>query len=181
MSEQDRRAPSSKRLFFALWPDTALQEELHALAATMLPPGDGRRTPSANIHLTLAFLGSVSPEDQVCYEQAADRIRAERFNLTLDARGCFRRSGIFWIGAEHVPEGLLALVRALSEALQACGYEPDPRPFRAHLTLARRLRRCPRLPQPAPIEWSVGDFALVQSHLGAGGAEYEILRRWPLA
>jgi 2'-5' RNA ligase len=180
MSEQEPGEPALKRLFFALWPDVALQDRLHDLAATMLPPGSGRPTPSSNIHLTLAFLGPVAADKQVCCETAVGGVRARRFTLALDALGCFRRSGILWVGAEHAPEDLLALVRALSEALRDCGYEPDPRPFRAHLTLARRLRRCPRFPSLTPIDWAVNDFVLVESHTGAGGAQYEILRRWQL-
>jgi 2'-5' RNA ligase len=180
MTEQEGGAPALKRLFFALWPEVRLQEALHRLAATMLGPVDGRCTPSPNIHLTLAFLGPVSEEAQACYETAAGGVRAEPLTLTLDAFGCFRRSGILWVGAGHAPPGLLALVRGLSEALRNCGYEPDQRPFRAHLTLARRLRRCPRFPEPQPIDWPVRDFVLVESQTGPRGAEYEILRRWPL-
>lgn len=181
MSKQEEGSPVSKRLFFALWPTPELQESLHDLAMAALPAGDGRRTPSANIHLTLAFLGSVAPEVQECYERAADGIRAEHFSLVLDSLDCLQRRGIAWIGAGRVPKGLLALVQQLNEALQDCGYEPDSRPFRAHLTLARRVRHCRRFPRTAPIEWAVGDFVLVESRLGPGGAEYEIVRRWPLA
>jgi len=180
MEEPQSRALSLKRLFFALWPDAALQESLYRLGATTLRPGDGRRTPSLNIHLTLAFLGSVSSDFQACSENAAAKIQAEPFTLALEMLGCFRRSGILWVGAERTPPALLALVRALSDGLRACGYEPDARPFRSHLTLARRLRRCPRFPVITPIEWVVRDFVLVESHTGPGGAEYHVLRRWPL-
>jgi len=180
MQEPQSRALSLKRLFFALWPDAALQEALYRLGETMLRPGDGRRTPLPNIHLTLAFLGSVSADAQACSENAAAKVQAEPFTLRLEMLGCFRRSGILWVGTERTPPGLSALVRVLSDGLQTCGYEPDERPFRSHLTLARRLRRCPRFPVMTPIDWVVRDFVLVESHTGPGGAQYQVLRRWPL-
>jgi len=181
MIEQRDNQTALKRLFFALWPDATLQGSLHRLAERSLPAGEGRRTPSANIHLTLAFLGSVTRESQDCHAQAAEGVRVGPFSLVLDALGCFRRSGIFWVGTEQAPEGLLALVRAMNTALRACGHEPDTRPFRAHMTLARRLRRCPHPMPMTPIEWAVRDFVLVESRTGPRGAEYEILRRWRLA
>ena len=181
MSKQEKGSPATKRLFFALWPAPELQQLLHGLAMDALLAGDGRRTPSANIHLTLAFLGSVTPPVQDCLERAADGIRGEHFCLVLDSLDCVQRRGIAWIGAERASRGLLALMKQLNESLRDCGYAPDSRPFYAHLTLARHVRRCPRFSQPAPIEWAVRDFVLVESRLGPGGADYEILRRWPLA
>ena len=173
--------PETRRLFFALWPEEGLRQQLYELAKQSLKANTGRRVAAENMHLTLAFLGSVAEADQTRYEAAASGVRGRTFTLTLDQLGCFRRSGIFWIGPQRVPAELLSLVRELNQALQACGFTPEPREYRAHLTLARDVRRCPeRAMGLSPISWVVRHFAMVQSHTESHGATYEILRRWEL-
>ena len=178
---QESPRPKTKRLFFALWPEEGLQQQLHELAGQALKANAGRCVVAENIHLTLAFLGSVTVPDQVRYEQVASRVQGKIFTLTLDELGCFRRSGILWVGPSQIPAELLVLVRDLNQALQACGFTPESRDYRAHLTLARNVRRCPdRASVVSPLSWEVRHFALVQSHTENNGSTYEILRRWEL-
>ena len=47
-----------ERLFFALWPDEALRQQL-AVYPPMLKGCGGRLVVQDNLHITLAFLGSV--------------------------------------------------------------------------------------------------------------------------
>lgn len=172
--------PESQRLFFALWPEPELAGRLHALAGKTLRHGDGRRVAVENIHLTLAFLGSVDAAFRECAEQAAAAIRASAFTLTLEQIGCWSRAGILWAGPVRVPDALSSLARELTAGLVSCGYVPETRPYAAHLTLARKVRRCP---PPAPIEplaWEVRRFCLRRSRLEPGGARYETLREWEL-
>lgn len=171
----------TQRLFFALWPEPELSRQLHELAATLLRTGDGRRVAAENIHLTLAFLGSVGAPFRECAEQAAAAVRAKEFRLTLEQLGCWSKTGILWAGPAHTPPPLLTLVTELNAGLADCGYVPEKRPYAAHLTLARKVRRCP---PPAPIEpliWEARRFCLVRSHMGAPGARYEIVREWELS
>jgi 2'-5' RNA ligase len=178
----DPSQPKAKRLFFALWPEENLQQQLYELAGQTLKAKAGRRVVAENIHLTVAFLGSVTEPNRVRYEQVASRVQGKKFTLTLDKLGCFRRSGILWVGPSQIPAELPALVGELNQALQACGFTPESREYRAHLTLARNVRQCPdRDIGLSPIFWEVRQFALVQSHTESHGATYEILRRWELA
>jgi 2'-5' RNA ligase len=170
-----------KRLFFALWPAAALQEAMHGLAQRFVGRGDGRVIAAPKLHLTLAFLGSVDAERQACYERAADGVRGERFELRLDQAGSWRRSGIVWLGTARTPEPLQALVRELNSALTLCGYEPERRPFKVHVTLVRAARRPDMRQHFASLDWSVEQFCLVESHMLPSGASYELLRSWPLA
>jgi 2'-5' RNA ligase len=172
--------PRPRRLFFALWPEAELQQELNKLAGEVLGPGNGRRVVPENIHLTLAFLGSVTEAVQACYERAATEVHGARFTFTLDRLGCFRRTGVLWAGAAPAPEPLVSLVQALHRALAGCGYTPENRAFQAHVTIARKVRPCPVEAPLPPMLWSVNRFSLVQSHTHADGARYEIVRTWEL-
>lgn len=196
MSEAPTPA-ATRRLFFALWPSQALQEQMHRLARDLVRSGGARLIPAEKLHLTLAFLGSVDAAREACYEQAADAVRAEPFTLTLDETGAWQRTGIVWVGTPRTPAPLLDLVRDLSIGLARCGHEPETRPFKVHVTVARNARgrrhlARDRAPESAgapaadavhaalPFEWPVDHFCLVQSQMLPDGARYQILKRWPL-
>jgi 2'-5' RNA ligase len=169
-----------RRLFLALWPDGAVRSRLESIPAGIA--ASGRRIPARNLHLTLAFLGSLDPAAQRCVEEAAQTVRARPCTLLLDEVGWFRRPRVLWVGASQVPAQLEDLVEQLSERLTPCGYAPDSRPFRAHVTLARKVDRGPlRREAIAPIEWHVDGFALVESVMLPAGADYRPLRIWSAA
>ena len=64
---------------------------------------------------------------------------------------------------------VLRLAGAVEAACAAAGLEPDPRGFRAHVTLGRAREdggRLPALPEPPSLEpWTVGEFVLYESRL----------------
>jgi 2'-5' RNA ligase len=182
MSRDDKSSskPETQRLFFALWPPIELSRELYQLAGSILHGGAGRRVLPENIHLTLAFLGSVDASFRVCAEQAAAAIRATPFTLILEQMGNWSKSGILWVGPNLTPPPLLRLVRELNAGLAGCGYEAEQRPYAAHLTLARKARPRQAIPSMEPCAWEIDRFHLAQSHMRADGARYEILRSWPL-
>jgi RNA 2',3'-cyclic 3'-phosphodiesterase len=180
LAASDIRSATTQRLYFALWPAPELQERLFQLGGALLGGRRGRRVAAENLHLTLAFLGSVAPERRACYESAADQLCAAPFTLAITHSGCFRRNGILWAGSAVAPPTLLELVGDLNRGLAACGFDPERRIFRAHLTLARNVRRCPDDATFDPIEWKVDSLALVASHAQSNGARYEVLRRWSL-
>jgi len=140
----------------------------------------GRPIPSSNLHLTLVFLGATALATRECYEAAAASVNAPAMSLTFDAARFWRRSGVIWCGCETVPPALTAMHRSLVDGLVDCGYRAETRPFAAHVTLARNVRRINQpLPQPR-LQWDVGEFYLMKSTTYADGAQYEALRRWPL-
>lgn len=170
----------TQRLFFALWPELEFARHLYGIAGKKMR-GEGRRVVPENIHLTLAFLGSVDASFRQCAEQAASGVRTAAFVLPLEQVGCWSRSGILWAGPVRTPEPLLQLVQVLNAGLAGCGYEPETRPYAAHLTLARKVRRCHQGHPIEPLEWEVRRFCLVESHTHSEGARYEILRAWELS
>jgi 2'-5' RNA ligase len=172
--------PETQRLFFALWPTIELSRELHQFAGSALHGGTGRRVLPENIHLTLAFLGSVNESFRECAEQAAAAIRAEPFTLMLEQMGYWSKSGILWVGPNQTPPPLLSLVQELNAGLAGCGYEAEQRPYAAHVALARKARPHGDIHFMESRAWEVNRFHLVLSHTHADGARYEILRSWPL-
>lgn len=170
----------TRRLFLALWPPLDLARELYGMAGTVLH-GRGRRVTPENIHLTLAFLGSVDVSFRQCVEQAAAAIHAAAFTLVLEEMGGWPKAGILWAGSGQTSAPLSALVGELSAGLSGCGYRPEQRPYAAHLTLARKVHRWNDNRRIGPFGWDVKQFCLVQSHTRTEGAHYEILRRWELS
>lgn len=168
----------TQRLFFALWPPAELSHELYRFAGNTLRD-DGRRVVPENIHLTLAFLGSVNAPFRKCSEQAAATIRGESFTLRLEQLGCWPKSGILWVGPGETPAPLLDLVQQLNAALAGCGYEAETRPYAAHLTLVRKVHAHHATCPIEPRAWEIDRFHLVQS-LTHAGARYEILNTWEL-
>lgn len=172
----------SRRVFFALWPDHEATGHLSALAQHLVSSG-GRVMRPASLHLTLAFVGSVTPSQVGQLEEIAARVRATAFDLSLDRLGFWPQRGILWAGCRQTPAPLRRLVDALTRELNDAGFAIERRSGSAlapHVTLARRAR-CPSLPRLAtPIGWRVGEFALVETHLHPSAASYQTLASFAL-
>ncbi len=169
----------SRRLFFALWPDDSTRRALDALSQRVVGKG-ARSVHPLDLHATLVFLGQVPTERFECVETAADGIRGTHFELDINVLDYWFRPRILWCGPRRTPDALFALVKDLETALGACDFVPEHRPYRMHVTLARKARpQKARVLNPA-IPWRVEEFVLAASHSTQGPPRYEILRRWPL-
>lgn len=171
--------PDSQRLFFALWPDAALQETIDSRAHKLIGKR-AKRIPAHNLHITLAFLGTVLRGRRDCYEQAAAGIQAQTFTLSLQRIGHWPVPRILWMGPSQQPVALLTLVSNLNTSLSMCGYSPETRPYQAHMTLARKVDQPLPVSDIDPIDWAVDSFALIESITAPSGASYQVLARWPL-
>lgn len=167
-------------------------EDLVARARPSLPKARWIR--ASNLHLTLAFLGELEEAALPKLAGGLDSAFVGRapFALRLSGSGCFPGSGrarVAWIGFEDSPE-VISLQTALSTSLRAAiGYEPERRPFRPHLTVARCS---PPWPAAAAWRWSetvagclgeefrVDSISLMRSRLGPNGATYSNLHRFEL-
>ncbi len=172
-----------RRLFFALWPDQVLRSQLVEStrhARRKLSKAGARMVDTANIHITLAFLGNVPDEQYQCLSNSAGRVQAGSFDLLLDRWGFFRRAQVFYLTPAAVPGGLERLVGQLWDVAGSCGLKTDPRPYQPHLTLARKVTARLDLPAPVSILWTPADFVLVSSETRSSGPVYQVLQRWPL-
>jgi 2'-5' RNA ligase len=172
---------SKRRLFFALWPDDTVRRRLMAAADLVTRTHDvaGRRIPAERVHLTLSFLGDQDADGERRAREAAVQVRAEPFDLTLDHAGSFHVSRAGWIGAARSVEPLDRLWLALVGALEHCSLAPDRRALAPHVTCWRNVRRRIGPVAVEPIVWSVREFVLVHSVLGAQ-PEYHVVSHWPL-
>jgi len=166
----------TQRLFFALWPDDAVRERLVAASRQW----SRHPVPEHNLHMTLVFLGDCTAAQRACYCAAAAGVAGAPFTLALNFLGGRARSGIQWLGSSETPAALLQLVRELSRALLACGFEPEKRRFLPHVTLSRKVRKPIVKAGLDALLWAVSDFALVESVPEPGGVRYQVLERWPL-
>ena len=173
-------AASRQRLFFALWPDDETRGAFARLASTGLAPANGRLIAPSNLHLTLEFLGNLEAELRERVELAADTLSAPAFELEFQRLGYWPRPRVLWSAPERTPEALTGLVTMLRRALVACGHKPESREFRAHVTLARKVRGPVRETAHVSVRWSVYDIHLVASERLPQGARYRPIKSWPL-
>lgn len=95
-----------------------------------------------DFHVTLAFLGNVSPEMlQIAQEKLAQvTCTTVPFSLATDRIGIFGKHDsprILWQGVMHSPQ-LHTLQKKVNAAMKAAGFCLDERPFRPHITMARK-------------------------------------------
>ena len=168
---------SERRLFFALWPDHRQRESLRDPIKAALAPVEGQFVERANWHVTLVFLGAFPEERIPALGEAAAGVPVEPFRLRFDRLEFWARPRIACLAASAVPAELGALVDALETAAAGCGHRPEDRPYRPHLTVARRARpfTAGPLAQPVTLDWA--GFELVESVSGPGGVRYLPLKQ----
>ena len=141
----------------------------------------GRQHYPDDLHMTLVFLGKVTEQQLPCVKSVADAVDVERFSLALNRMGYWSRPQILWCGPETIPDVLNNLVAELKQGLQACGFEPEQRTYKPHVTLLRKMR-CGEsgLLEPT-IEWEAQEFVLAASCNGPDTpSRYRIIGRWPM-
>ena len=100
-----------------------------------------RWVPIENMHLTLKFLGDVSPSNM---EMLSQMLRAETdlvhcFDLRFSGLGSFpspKRPRVIYVGIQ-APAALETLQRGIESASRRLGYESEDRGFSPHLTIGR--------------------------------------------
>lgn len=178
-AEASPQQSARSRLFFALQPDAGVRSRLWQLARS-LPLARARLTHPDDLHATLAFLGMVDSGRLEQVTAVASRISGKAFKLQIDQLDYWPRPKVAWAGPSEIPAALTALVEQLWSGLAECGFEPDPRPYRPHITLARKGGRIAAGGIDPPIPWEVHDFVLMQSLPVVEPPRYNVLQRWPL-
>jgi 2'-5' RNA ligase len=180
------------RVFLALFPPPEVQAAAAAAIDRLRGPGDRVSwVKPENLHYTLRFLGEVEESDaRRAGEAAAEAAAAHRaFDAALGGLGAFPDGGrarVLWVGLSEGEEPMLALAREVERSLERRGFEPEARPFAAHLTIGR-VRDPGRdwteaLVEAAPpaARWRVDRVLLIRSTLSPEGSRYAEIAAAPL-
>lgn len=105
-----------------------------------------------NLHLTLAFLGEVHPRRVSDIRKVMDSVICPASDAGISGFGSFGRGGerLLWRGLRLDPKVRTMRDRLIS-GLKEAGFTPDDKPFKPHITIARRAGY--------PPEFSEKDFA----------------------
>jgi 2'-5' RNA ligase len=170
------------RVFFAIWPDDSARERIAAIATNVARDCAGRAVPASNLHVTIAFIGSVVPDRLALLREAGSEatLGVDAFELAFERFGGAHKGELAWIAVRETPRPLRVLHANLDAALSARGFAVEQREFRPHLTIVRRCAR--RLARADPIEIvsPITSLTLMSSSTQAGGSEYRELAQWPL-
>ncbi len=131
-----------KRLFIALpIQESTRKQILSVLAEDICRKMPVRWTSLQNLHLTLQFLGDVDEKRIPDLKQILNRIRGpeDRVLLHFTTVGAFPDAAhprIVWLGIDRA-ESLIRIQQQITADLTRNGFNPDRKPFKAHLTLGR--------------------------------------------
>ncbi len=196
-------APGERRLFIAVPLGDQARLAVARLMGGLGAPAEGGRNPdpaappaarlrwvrSANLHLTLRFLGATPPAALPALEGAVARTasRLAPFEARLAGAGAFpspARPRAVFLRVTDGAAPLGALAAALAAELAAAGWPPGERPFEAHLTLARSDGVAGASQAVAALSaaavsldaaWLVDRVVLFESLIGGGPARYVAL------
>jgi 2'-5' RNA ligase len=147
----------------------------------------------AGIHLTLRFLGDLSPEriPEILAAVEPSVTGTAPIPLTVRGLGVFPHltsPRVLWMGLEGETTVLESLRHRIEEAVVGMGFAREERTFRAHLTLARIKSAKGLIGMAAAVESQGGETAgsftvtalhLFQSALTPQGAVYTKLATFP--
>jgi 2'-5' RNA ligase len=181
-SEISAELPSNspaQRLFFALWPTDSVHTALTRVAGEAIGRSGGRAVPPDNLHLTLAFLGSIPAERLAAVYAVGDGLKFEPFTLVLNRVEHWVTQSLLCATVDRHPVSTGSFVQALNQRMRSSGFVPTYGDWRAHTTLARDVTQRQFSVFIEPIEWRVDDFVLVRSDTSPEGSRYTILKCWP--
>jgi len=148
-------------------------------------------------HITLQFLGPTEPSILPELERRLSGCAAQTapFRLEIKGAGTFGKSAapsVLWAGASGGDKELAQLQAAVQGATASLGFVVEDRPYRPHITVARRFDASAgsfnesglhewdvRLSNLVEAEWIVREIVLYRSHLGRSPM-YEPIRSWTL-
>jgi len=188
------------RSFIAIHLPQTIRDQLDQIITQLkqsCPSGSVRWVQSQNIHLTLKFLGDISPTnlDLLTDLLEAESAKHSSFEFSIGKLGAFpnlQRPRVIWVGVEPA-ETLLNLQHRIDVETQRLGYASEARGFSPHLTLGRISRSANSEDihkiSRAVTTTKVGQLGIVcadsvhlfRSDLRPGGAVYTPLFVAPLA
>jgi len=165
----------------------AIQEELKKASS------DVKWVETANIHLTLKFLGDVDERKAGEIKSILDKIASEykKFEMSLFKIGAFPKLDyprVIWVGIDKNCATVEEMAQHIENECEKIGFKKEDRPFSAHLTLGRV--RSPKNKEALkdkilsisvkPLNFNADKITLFQSTLTPKGSIYTVLHQSPL-
>lgn len=146
-----------------------------------------------NLHLTLKFIGEISPKQLNNIKQMITEIATATadFKIKLETLGVFpniRSARIIWIGNNQLPLPLKNLVDQIETKIAELGKPKEDRPFLAHVTVGRikthinpsiledEINKINNKIGSKNWEFDAGRITLFESVLGKLGPTYTALK-----
>lgn len=170
--QQDVETPAQARLFLALVPGGPVRAELNAHTQAWRWNDGALRYAPPDWHVTLHFIGPV-PRTRLDELRAALSHPFTPFELRFGEPALWPH-GLAVLLPIATPSALQALHDGLGAQLRRLGLRTDERPYRPHLTLARRAEQAVP-PAPPAWGWLVQGYALMES-TGRPEARYRVLQ-----
>ena len=184
------------RAFLAIELPQGTLELIEGVKERLRPAVQGIRwTRAEGMHLTVKFLGDLSPDDVDRISEVVGRSTMDvaPMKLTLDAPGVFpslKKPRVLWLGVGGEIDRLAALQGAIESDLEReCGFPGEKRSFKAHLTLGRARDRGGVISSAGDLlemaenlgshRFDARELILFRSELKPGGAVYTKLARFP--
>lgn len=93
-----------------------------------------------NIHITIRFLGNITPSTVEKIFEEMKKVQFTVFNVKICGVGAFphaRNPRVLWAGITEGAEQLRDIFNQIEPRLLSLGFTPDPKGFSPHLTIAR--------------------------------------------
>ena len=127
------------RLFVAINFNDETRSRLIAIRDKLLSQSSsGNFSLDGNLHLTLAFIGEVSPKKVDKIKAILDTVIFDSFEVTVERIGTFSRGTLWWAGLRE-DEMLMNLQHEIEHKLALCGFEMDGRKYNPHVTIGREV------------------------------------------
>ena len=184
------------RIFIALDIPSEIRKQLeeHMARVRSYAP-EARWARVEGLHVTLKFVGPVSPEMLEQIRRALPAVKMPPFEVKFESIGFFpnaKSPRVFWAGVDG-GEALPQLATAIDAALGRLGIAREEKAYHPHLTLARAtthpLRELtplltPQHPENVPAPqfgtMTAREFFMYQSQPQRGGSKYTKLERFGL-
>jgi 2'-5' RNA ligase len=135
-----------KRLFLAVNLSIASTRKIGETIAAMRRAAEGKLraawVPTANLHVTLKFLGWANPEAVEAIRDAVAHGTKSRKGFEIGARGvgAFPESGtprVMWVGITDPSGALVKLANDVDRWMEKLGFAKETRAYHPHVTTAR--------------------------------------------
>jgi len=181
------------RAFIAVELSKAAKDEIERIINSLKDADTNTKwLSSQTMHLTLKFLGSVSPEKVKDITSSIKTISEDitTFNITFSDIGVFpseRRPKVVWVGIKDDNGEVQALSSKVEGAMEKEGFTREDRPFTPHITLGRikngknidKLMSITKSINVSPIVSTISRIVLFRSELTSKGAIHTPISKIP--